>query len=137
MAIKPEKTKNARGKRGGKSDEREKKKNCERPKRRKNWRPKWRNHRTGRRTKKPSEQKKGNPEKTEKRQHTEQKPEREHGPNKDYTERGIAFTIAFVPVDNKKPENKQGGKEEEKLGREGRVKEKQNRGEKAVAVLVG
>jgi hypothetical protein len=88
--------------------------------------------------KKPSEQKKkGKPKKTEKRQHTEQKPEREHEPNKDYTERGIAFTIAFVPVDNKKTRKQAGGKEEEKLGREGRVKEKQNRGEKAVALLLG
>jgi hypothetical protein len=58
-------------------------------------------------------------------------------PNKDYTERSIAFTITFFPVDNKKPRKQVGGKEEEKLGREGRVKEKQNKGEKAVAVLVG
>jgi len=72
--------------------------------------------------KKPSEQKKGNPEKTEKWQHTEQKPEREDEPNKDYTERGIAFTIAFVPVDNKKPENKQGEKRKRNWGEKEELK---------------
>jgi hypothetical protein len=63
------------------------------------------------------------PRKTEKRQHTEQKPEREHEPNKDYTERGIAFTIAFVPVDHKKPENKQGEKRKRNWGEKGELKE--------------
>ena len=56
------------------------------------------------------------PRKTKKRQHLEQKPEREHKPNKDYTERGIAFTIAFIPVDNKKTRKQAGGKRGRETG---------------------
>jgi hypothetical protein len=41
------------------------------------------------------QRKKGNPETQSKK-----KTKREHEPNKDYIERSIAFTIAFVPVDN-------------------------------------
>ena len=61
-------------------------------------------------------EKKGKPRKTEKRQHTEKKPKREHEPNKDYTERSIAFTIAFVPVDNEKPRKQAGGKRGRETG---------------------
>ena len=43
----------------------------------------------------------GGAEKKRKPRNTEQKKtKREHEPNKDYIERSIAFTIAFVPVDN-------------------------------------
>jgi len=50
---------------------------------------------------------------------------------------GYCFYHCFRPCRQQKTRKQAGGKEEEKLGREGRVKEKQNRGEKAVAVLVG